>query len=591
MRDQAVFSYRGTDMRSGGPVYFSDVVQQSAVSGGVSESSTNSFNGGPSAPVTVLLDAGAIVQPTPMQFSANGALETIRLTELRSPIRVNDLYIHADRHIADYGQDLDGDKVNEAMDVAMYSQVMGAEVIDLPSRAQVSTVRVDTKLRARIQYSKDKSYSPIVESTLSAWYAPGLGLVKAHTVAIDATSPSLYQEEVLVSWDGIDRGMGAMAIAAPVAPANSNIAGNALPIPADVVAFADHAVVLSNIPMQSAATGFALSHIDTRGQVVASTAYSYSSLLNLGEGYELRLARNGNEVAVLMRTAQGLAMLRFDTNGQTLLSPTPALLIPGSSYTNYDAQSFAVQSTSSGLWVANLTYPDSITQKSDLQLRKFDSTGLPASPLQTITSIKPQAMHGLRLAESAGQLLVSWTTDPNLPQSWRYMSFASSDGTAGVSSPLNVTCSPFFTPYVFSSGVKFLCPYPNLIGEVSLDAGFLPVLSNGSPLVRPITPSWWATGTAPQLVSATGDLLTVAVTQPATTWPLWPSSNYLEIAELPLLGGAFSATQAQLLGRLTPADIYPLYLLTMGNRVLVLGTNCWCQGGTLRTTVAWRTGA
>ena len=52
--------------------------------------------------------------------------ETLQVTELRSPVRTNDLYLIAVRHFNDYGVDQDGDGIHDALDAAIGVLLGGA---------------------------------------------------------------------------------------------------------------------------------------------------------------------------------------------------------------------------------------------------------------------------------------------------------------------------------------------------------------------------------------------------------------------------------------------------------------------------------
>jgi hypothetical protein len=72
----------------------------------------------------------------------------------------------------------------------------------------------------------------------------------------------------------------------------------------------------------------------------------------------------------------------------------------------------------------------------------------------------------------------------------------------------------------------------------------------------------------------------------------WPEDmlddGYYEFAELPLLNGGLNINAYRSLARVKGALLAPLFAFTLGNRIVVIGTNCRCQGGTTNTMVVWR---
>jgi hypothetical protein len=211
--DQAVYRYRGRhSLGTTFPpdTFYDNVVTQVAQAGGIVENSTNAYNEGPDTTANpVKVQAGTISQQVPFQVTAGASPLMLDFVELRSPVRVNDRYVIADRRVDDIGTDVDGDKKNDAMDLAIWVQVAGDDSIDLPYRKAVRTIRTDTTIRVRVVPSGGGTVA-IVESRLSVWYAAGLGPVKVRRDSPQDNNAGLRQidEEILVSQESGNSGVG-----------------------------------------------------------------------------------------------------------------------------------------------------------------------------------------------------------------------------------------------------------------------------------------------------------------------------------------------------------------------------------------------
>ncbi|HEV8691755.1 MAG TPA: hypothetical protein VGQ91_15745, partial [Ideonella sp.] len=169
---------------------------------GVLESFTNTFGQGTGS-VHIAVVNGNVVQPDPSDVDGDGIDDISNVIELRSPVRVDDQFVAFDRHLPGFIPDLDGDGRGEALDLAIYSRVIGLENVVLDS-GTISATRVDHIIAARLVTSKDGQAFPAVSSTQSIWYAPSLGVVRQRLDApADDGVGRLVSDEKLVDWDGL----------------------------------------------------------------------------------------------------------------------------------------------------------------------------------------------------------------------------------------------------------------------------------------------------------------------------------------------------------------------------------------------------
>ena len=134
------------------------------------------------------------------------SLFTINGFELRSPVRVNDQYVLYDGNVS--GIDADGDGRADGVKVAYWRVVVGDEPVEpaeprradeRPARRLVHRRRGHARAAAATRYR--------VDLTTSAWYEPGVGIVR---LTLPSTSPGRAWdlEEVLTGWDGVTEGRG-----------------------------------------------------------------------------------------------------------------------------------------------------------------------------------------------------------------------------------------------------------------------------------------------------------------------------------------------------------------------------------------------
>lgn len=581
LRDGAITSFRGTS----GALQYENVVTHTATASGFTERHSNPFNAGDADSTELAVDGGTVSETGLLQVVPGAPTELVTFVDIRSPVRVNDRYVHLDKHYEDSGLDADGDGKNDALDVVAWTQVMGSETLDLHQRRQVTTVRVDDRLMLRVRFSSDDQYSDVIEFRASKWLAMGHGAVKRFSdTPIDANVREVYTEE-LDNRDAIDTGLGHTAGRQQLAPVGSNIAGQALPVATDVASFDDHAVVLSRWRPEP---GMVLSQLDMRGQAVASTLYRFADFFVDSVG-ETRMARVGQDLRVVLETDSGLKMLGFDGTGQQVTLDAPVVMTAEELTSDLDSHSFAVQGTADSLWVAWLTYP--VESDAKLQLRRFDALGRPQTPVLTIRdAVNPGGLSGVRMTMSADHLLLAWSQVNLDGKQWQYAAVSPS-GEVLVNRALGVGCAGDFVPQALDSGPAFTCTNGPDAGAVALDESMNPRRGgDGAIQVDGGLPAWWILNQGP-FDDLTGMRDSLALTGRQYDL-LWPDDTYqtgfTQIGQMPLADGVLQGEQVQLLAKVPSEEFATMRAVPFANHILLVGTDCLCEGGTLRTMVVWK---
>lgn len=198
------WTYAGTQVPSAGaaPVAYTNVMTQTNVTTTqATENVTNAGNNGPDSSLVKRLD-GKVITVEDLDITGTGLPGSTELTELRSPVRVNDQYTSFDERVADSGFDVDRDGRADPVDLAAWVNVIGRETVTLADDASTSvdTVRITVSLVARLVRSSDGEVEFTVTGKQSVWYAESIGIVKVSIrVEEDATGSVVTASEVLSS--------------------------------------------------------------------------------------------------------------------------------------------------------------------------------------------------------------------------------------------------------------------------------------------------------------------------------------------------------------------------------------------------------
>jgi hypothetical protein len=592
LRAGAVWTYHGIEQPSGTSSSefraYTNTVTHAAAATGVVESGSHPFNSDPESD-PIRYQGGAYVSTNQIAFSENAPAQPIDVIELRSPVKVNDQYVSVDKHIADSGADLDGDKVNDALDVAVYSTVIGEETVDLPNRRQVKAIHVDMRLRARATYSKTGTTSPVYEALQSTWYAPGVGVIKSRVEEPNNNVglPNRVVTEILENWDGLTEGLGHADTTPAAAPAGSAVSGPPLQYPIGVVGFDTQAVAVGYIPGQPLMTGLAVAQLDARGNVVATRTYTRAELFPAVQFFsEPRVVRVGNELRVLARSGNDLLMAALDATGQHLLRPGVAVVSDPEFGQDTDNTSYRVASDEAGMWIGwvRLTAAGSDFTRA-LVAQHIDANGQALGAVDTVSAPAAVDIHNLEMALDGSRLAFSWIITSQQP-SWRLVTLDTGTGarvadqtTAGAYD----TCLRMNIA-ALQPGLAATCSGLSAIGAARLDANGNPVLTSGATLQTDVLRAPWlgrvAVGT---VFNGSGGQLIVSANQTSKFWP----EDAIESSSTAVFetsgAGPLAASEPVLLARIAPA-VNVQTSVKLGNRLLVIGSD---NAGYMNSTVVW----
>ena len=603
LRDGASWTYHGIDQPHGAASTsldikaYTNIVKQSAVSGGILESGSNPFNDGADTSGPVRFEGGAYKYAQSIALSAASPAQLVDMTELRSPVRVNDQYVSLDKHIADSGADADGDKVNDAVDIAAFTRVVGDELLDLPNRRQVRAVRVDTTVRARVILSKTGSAGPLYEAVQSVWYAPGIGIVKSSLDEPDSKGPELPHRivtETLENWDGLTEGLGHLDLVSPVGPAGSALAGLALAYPLDSAGFDAHAVVVTSILGQPSAVGVTVGQLDPRGALIAAKNYTLADLFPGAQYFNSpRLLRVGSELRLLAVTNQGISIVGLDATGQRItMTGKPMLSDPIFGYDN-DSMLFHAMADGGDVWVAWTRRTSDDARLMSVALQRFDANGQPLAPATVMQEPVAKDIGQVRLAVADKRVAVSWRLLGLTPGRY-YRVFDAVTGAPGPTGALGDPYEPcrFIEAVALKPGLALMCvpqPYGSTIGVGRIGADGALALSPGTAIAGDTLKAPWLTATrGNEVFEGSGGNLTGVVGQSGRFWPEDRDDRFfLSAFQTRPASGPLASAELTLLARI-PDTIHVATVIPMGNRLLLIGADGYFEGAKLRTMVVWK---
>lgn len=594
LRAGAVWSYHGVEKPAGELATdfnpYTNTVTAVASGSGVTESATHPFNEEGESD-TVRYEGGAYISTDQIALSADMPAQAVDVIELRSPVKVNDQYVSIDKHIANSGIDFDNDKVNDALDVAVYSTVIGQEILDLPNRRQVKAVHVDERLRARVKYSKTGTVSPVYEALQSTWYAPGIGIVKRRLEEPNNTDglPNRVVTELLENWDGLTEGLGHAGTVVAASPAGSSLSGPPLQYVGDVVGFDTSAVVIGQIPNQPSSQGLAVAQLDARGKVVAARTYARTELFPGTDFFwEPHAIRVGNEVRIFAHTGnQQLSMVGLDASGQRIVRPAVQVVNDVQMGNDNDNTSYRVASDSTGIWIGWLRATwDGQTSNRWLVAQRFDANGVALGQVRIATSPASFDMSRLNMALDGSRLAFSWYAS-KLQPSWRMAMIDTGTGASVTDQVLGITVENcrFLNTVALQQGLAMTCVDLSGIGAVRVDANGNPVLLPGATLQTSKLQAPWLLPTRGNagVYGGTSGQLIASVLQDGQFWPEGRSDLSFTTLFQTAGTGPLAASEPMLLARISPA-VFVQTLVRIGNRLLVVGAD---SAGNMNTTVVW----
>jgi hypothetical protein len=554
----------------------------------------------------IALSGGSIVSQVKDPLGV-GSNEVVAVTELRSPVRVNDQYTQYERSDVQTGIDIDGDGKADVADVAIYARVIGNESVELPELARsVTAVKVETTALVRMKRSSSGATQPVTTLVQTQWYAAGVGVVRRSLSAVSTTGSvgPLAYDELLFSWDGVTQGLGSQGPTPAWVPSSPSLL--LLPDTLAATTLGDRALVLAGSLQASDRGALTFGVFDKRG-VLQSTRqipglgdarYDFGSLGLFGI--------DSNAALLVMPVGPGpgrLMLQRVDAGGALLGSSSAVTLATnsGSVPLAWDGQA---------LWIAWLSVGSQLVDSGKLMLQPFtpDGQSLAAAQVLDIPTVGGQ-IGSMGLSAAAGRLLVSWARSEGSTVSYRYALVRGSTGAADVHTLGTVQRSaagpqPAVQP-VLGSGIAALQwngpvfsttgsgPLPDTLPRgIVLDGNSNPLRSNSGSLDEERLPASWVGSDAPVLARALGERLVVTSfaflrAAPQLTSPSdFVLTAFVRPGSSPLATAAASATGlAAASGTLTNFDQFglPAFVLLWEDRALIIGNN----SGRTMTQLFW----
>lgn len=592
--------------------YLSITTQLGTSTTSVTETSNHGENG-TTDESTVSVSNGAVVSSQKLDFTGNGRTEQINMVELRSPVRQNDMYVILDKRLTDTAYDVDGDGVMDAMDVAIYAQVIGAETLTLPSPPTLllmgsgnalanvtlpplSTIRVDTIILTRLAGSRTGQLTATKQSKIQTWYAPGVGIVRQTSdVPVGDVSRSLT-EESLIFWAGNSDGFGVNAprklsvpTSSPVVPGMSFRSG----VEPSVFAFDNHALLVTPTPSDlGTRAGIAISRCDSMGQITSIQTYPNID----ANAYGRLLVKLTDGIALLdMDSAAGsgkLFMTRFDIEGGLVGKPAKVSFDLGGGHFISGTPHIAAAADGAIVWFAwSRHYIAANASGTEQLLRAFDLSGNPLTP-EIFVPGEFSGEGARRLTVNNGRAMVTWLEPTGIGHALKYAVVTVANPAlspmtlaAGLAQP-----SAPVQPLLTSVGAAFLWDVelgtlsnslPSTAG-IRLDNAYQPVRSTSGNLNTELIPSLASvTNSAPPDVQQQRVVLSSSGYGKGGTFVTVVS--WLTVGEAPLRTTPATSIRFEW-GPGWPASYVPAQAV-FKDRIILFGGNPW-----LESRIVWLKG-
>lgn len=533
LREGARWTYSGSSVAYDGafPVRYTTETVQSGVGGGAAtESQTNASNVGPDSQ-RFSVAAGVVSFPDSLDFTGKGMPEQVTIVELRSPVRQGDQWTMLEKRYTDTQIDADTDGKPDTLDMAIYARVIGLETVALPDLPPLQAVRVDIHLMARVTTSKDSLLSPVIDSVLQTWYAPGIGIVRQRysTPASVGTGDETV-DEVLTSWDGIEQGLGAMPPKALRGPADGAVRPGQELYGRELRShrFQTHTLLL----FQELFSGLQLAAtLDARGDMTELKA-----LPGVQVGAASKLAQLSDEHALVTSGPSDgtLQLTRISAQG-SLVAPTAGVtlnlagdrLVPSIS-------SFSVTGDGNTLWLLfQRGYRDTdpfFSIRSELVLKGFNAAGQAISEERILDL--PIGATFPTLQAKGGRLLLQWLgPEPGYEVMVAALPTPASPWVPQALTPALAGNQSYVYPVLMQDGAALL--WASALGTgftidqasgIRLDTGFVPVRSSPDLAAEQLAgvPTYDGRTAGPQAV---GNRLVLATTDAGNRHPAPPDSS------------------------------------------------------------------
>lgn len=459
LREGAEWLYAGrADLDTARPAPYLNRVVTTASGGAFTERAENALNAGLDSQ-TLSVAAGTVTARILADVTGLPSGLTIDYTELRSPVRAGEQITLLDR-VDEPVADVDGDRVNDKADIAVYSRVIGNETVELPDLGRsVQALRVDQTVLIKIKQSGNGQVLPVANSVQSVWYLSGVGIVRRTSTAVSMTTAVgvIDTDERLRRWDGVTEGLGVMGVTgATFPPAQAPIPGALVRTPLAAVGFGDRALVLTAdwSGAESGENGVALVALDKRGAATSVQGYpqfkvpvnTRPALLRVGSEAVLALTENGPLITGVGPSFD-LRLVRAASDARLTGTSTGVPVSLGAVG--------AVQAASDGsnlwlMWVRR-DASDGFSSPGRLYLQRFDVNGTAlASPI-LLDQLASGTYVSLGLSADKGRVLASWGAHLFPAPVYRY-AVGSAAGvniqTLGTASNLNQLATGSYVPFI-----------------------------------------------------------------------------------------------------------------------------------------------
>lgn len=600
----AQWRYHGTTFTATGVpgiYYESSILQSTTSDGSIAEQQTNVFRDDGSSQVVI---RDGKVQVTSASLLGMG--EAVTYTELRSPVQVNDQYVQVQKTGVSV-DDMDGDGKSDLADITLYATVIGQESVTLPDlNRTLAAVRVNTTALLRITRSSDGVTTPIYNSVLSTWYAPGVGIVKQQTTALSTSGQGPTDaEEILYSLDGVTQGLGSVPRYAVAKPSNGG-ATTYLGTPLAGTVLGDQALLVSGSDGSDVGE---VTVLDKRGQLVTTQKIAQLISTNATPTNTKLYALGANQALLTTVTTDDYG--RSLLNLQTL--DTSAAKVGAVRQLALNTNNSNLDSIWDGqhLWITASQW-SATSNTYQLTLQAYDLDGNPSGSAYTLDSSLVGSFGFIRSSAAEGQVLITWISDYPV-QAYRYALIRSTGSVPQVAT-LGTSAQPGPSPDlsaapvpVIGSGVAAILwrgpifsytssdPFPEYLPRgVVLDSAGQPIRSTTGSLDNEKLPTRWGIEDGGAMtVSAIGGRLLLggyATDQPARLPSASTDQMYLSTLSSGTAALASQASAAPVIstdsGTLPYLDETgkPVLILPWSDRALVIGS---VQGVFSAVTLVW----
>lgn len=207
----------------------------------------------------------------------------------------------------DFGDDIDGDMVNETFDILSLVTIVGFETVSVPVGDFNNCIHIKTEIQIVVKGSTDSTNYNFI-TTENSWYAPSVGPIKNSIVFVDFEGSEETTEESLVGWFSI--------LATDLAAADSNTESPGRPaVGYDGTNF----LVVTREVLSPSDSNMLGALVDGRGVVLQEFDISVA---DTGSSNRSAVANDGSNYLVVFGQTGQIAGQRITSAGQLLDGPS-----------------------------------------------------------------------------------------------------------------------------------------------------------------------------------------------------------------------------------------------------------------------------